>query len=155
MPYCSQCGTGVADTDIYCAKCGRKQPVSATPAFSAISSIAPRTASILCYIPFVGWIASIIVLASDRFRDNRLLRFHAFQGLYLFVAWLIVEHVVLPAFRLVPGPMHGMGNLMQALILGLWIYMMIKASQEKVVSIPIIAELADRSVSERPGGWSL
>jgi len=86
MPYCSQCGIVVADTDIYCAKCGQKQPVSAMPAFSGISSITPRTASILCYIPFVGWIASIIVLASDRFRDNRLLRFHAFQGLYLFVA---------------------------------------------------------------------
>jgi len=55
-----------------------------------LSGISPRTASILCYIPVVGWIASIIVLAADRFRNDHRVRFHAFQGLYLFVAWLIV-----------------------------------------------------------------
>ena len=56
----------------------------------------PRTAAILCYIPVVGWIAAVVVLATDQFRRNRTLRFHAFQGLYLFVAWLIVSEVIGP-----------------------------------------------------------
>ena len=64
-----------------------------------LASIDGRTASILCYIPGVGWIMSIIVLASDRFRRDRAVRFHGFQALYLFVAWLIEQQVVGPMLR--------------------------------------------------------
>ena len=60
--------------------------------------ISPRTASLLCYIPILGWIVSIVVLASARFRADSRVRFHAFQGLYLFVAWLIVDWVLGPCF---------------------------------------------------------
>ena len=63
-----------------------------------LESLNPKTASILCYIPWVGWVAAIVVLASDRFRHDRAVRFHAFQGLYLFVAWLIADQVIRPMF---------------------------------------------------------
>jgi hypothetical protein len=62
--------------------------------------VSPRTASLLCYIPILGWIVAIVVLASARFRDNARVRFHAFQGLYLFVAWLIVDWVLSPMFSI-------------------------------------------------------
>jgi len=103
MPYCCQCGNQVAETDIYCRRCGARQPAPerVPPPLEAIS---PRTASVLCYVPLLGWIAAIGVLASRRFRQNRTVRFHAFQGLYLFVAYLIVEWVVGPFFRALPGP---------------------------------------------------
>ncbi len=86
--------------DKYCGRCGAAQPRAAGPAAdeAAVGSLNPKTASIICYIPGVGWIASIIVLASDRFRQDRNVRFHAFQGLYLFVGWLIAHQVLRPLF---------------------------------------------------------
>ena len=147
MPYCSQCGTVVGDADVFCAKCGSRQPVAPSPAQDPFSGISPRTAAILCYIPMMGWVAAIIVLAADRFRHDRVLRFHAFQGLYLFVAWLIADHVLGPVFAFVPH-VH-LGGLFQALVLVMWIFMIVKASHEEAYSLPIIGELAERSVAER------
>ncbi len=146
MPYCSQCGNQVGLADSFCSRCGARQPGAAPPQADPFSGMTPRTASILCYIPWIGWIASIVVLASDRFRTHRTARFHAFQGLYLFVAWLIEDWVLRPMFR----AMHGMplDNVLKAALIGVSIFMIIKASREEVYSLPIIGELAHRSVSE-------
>src|SRR5260370_9203645 len=109
MPYCCQCGTQVGAASKFCAKCGAKQAITgqaapAQPAADWFSGISDRAAALLCYIPGLGWIASVIVIASQRFKRNtpeaREVRFHAFQGLYLFVAWLILGWVVSPALPL-------------------------------------------------------
>ena len=150
MPFCSQCGSAAGEHDVFCASCGARQPVTAPPPPQPdwMGGISPRTAAILCYIPVVGWIAAVVVLATDQFRRNRTLRFHAFQGLYLFVAWLIVSEVLSPVLHPF-GSIFGLGKLLHALILFLWIFMIIKASQDEVYSLPVIGELAERSVAER------
>src|ERR1035438_10032324 len=98
MPFCSQCGHEVHPRDVFCAQCGARQPVPAVPPRGSdlLTGISPRTASILCYIPTLGWIAAVIVLATRRFRNDRTVRFHAFQGLYLFAAWLFVQWALKP-----------------------------------------------------------
>jgi uncharacterized membrane protein len=155
MPYCSQCGSQVGPADVYCASCGQKQPVEEPPAYSRPKSSDPldgvsrRTAGILCYIPIVGWIAAIIVLASERFKQDRLARFHAFQGLYLFVAWLVVEWVIEPIFHDVSGGPLRISKILHAVLFFTWIFMLVKASQEQPYSLPIIGELAEKSASER------
>jgi uncharacterized membrane protein len=111
----------------------------------ALSSISPRTASILCYVPGIGWVASIIVLAAERFRQDRATRFHAFQGLYLFVGWLIADWVLKPMFSAMH--MH-LGGIVQAILLGMCIFMMIKASHNETYELPVFGELANRSVAE-------
>jgi uncharacterized membrane protein len=149
MAFCSQCGNRVADTDQYCAKCGARQPAAVRAASDPLENMNPRTAAVLCYVPWLGWIAAIVVLASNRFRDNSALRFHAFQGLYLFVAWLMVDYVLKPLFHIMPGPTFPFERLFQLAILGVWVFMMIKASHGEQYSLPIIGELAERSVTER------
>ena len=149
MPFCSQCGNQVAPSDQFCAHCGARQPLAARPADLA-ASISPRTASILCYVPWVGWVAAIVVLASHRFRNERTVRFHAFQGLYLFVAWLIVEWVVTPMFHLPGFPFeHVFPSLFKIAVLLTWIFMLVKVSQGETYHLPIIGDLAERSVSEQ------
>ena len=147
MPYCSQCGNQVDAKDAFCAKCGARQPIAPPRAADPFASITPRTASVLCYVPAIGWICAIIVLASVRFRNNRVVRFHAFQGLYLFVAYLIEDWVFKPMFTVVEHvPING---LIQAVLLGISIFMIIKASHDEAYALPIIGELAEKSVSER------
>ncbi len=148
MPYCSQCGSAVQNTDLYCAKCGTRQP-GVPPGRDLAAGFSPRTASILCYLPWAGWIAAIVVLASNSFRNNRTVRFHAFQGLYLFVAWLIVQWVFKPVSVFMPGPHIPLAAILQFVLLAISIFMMIKSSQDEVYSLPILGELAERSLAEK------
>ena len=152
MPFCCQCGKEVKPADVYCAGCGMRQAKAAAPPADYFGNVNPRTASILCYIPIIGWIPAIVVLAASRFRDNRDVRFHAFQGLYLFVAWLIVDWVLGPVFHLPRSVFHigpPLAGLMKATLIGIGIYMMVTTSHERTVKLPVVGELAERSVSEQ------
>jgi uncharacterized membrane protein len=149
MPFCSQCGNAVGPANRFCGRCGAGQPRSSgfqpAPAGDPFSGISPRTASILCYVPWVGWIAAIMVLAADRFRRDHDTRFHAFQGLYLFVAGLMNQWVL----REMPWPPHvHLYGLVETALFIMSIFMMVKAAHEQVYSLPLFGELAARSVAE-------
>ena len=154
MPFCTQCGNQVGGTDRFCAKCGSVQAGGAGPGagfartdpVSRLSSLDSRTSSLLCYIPVVGWIMAIIVLASAKYRDDFDTRFHAFQGLYLFVAWLITDWLLSPIMQ---GHSHWMVGMLKAVLMGPWIFMLVKVSQRERFKLPIIGDLAERSVSEQ------
>ena len=169
MPYCCQCGAAAGSTDRFCAACGARQPASpgasasgsgaatAPPSAAFLGGLTHKNASLLCYIPWLGWIAAVIVLASTRYKrdtaDAREVRFNAFQGLYLFVAWLIVDWVVSPALRF--GAI-GMGDafrplegLLRVAILAAWIVMLVKVSHSEHYRLPIVGEMAERSVEEQ------
>jgi len=158
MPYCVQCGQTVGTSDRFCAKCGAQQsggsPSGPRRVHDFWSNISHRNAALLCYIPWVGWIAAIAVLASDRFRTERRLRFHAFQGLYLFAAWLMVEWFLAPMLAFpassVGFPVYRtISQLLHLAILGAWIFMLIKVSHDQDYHLPVLGDLADRSVSEQ------
>jgi uncharacterized membrane protein len=160
MPFCNQCGNQVRDTDAFCRRCGAAQPLDAPagpgappprpqppPQFGAsLAGIPPRTASILCYVPYLGWIAAIFVLASDRFRRDRTVRFHGFQGLYLFVAYLIEDQVMRPVFNHIPGA-H-LNVFIHLALLGASIFMMVKASHDEAYALPLFGDLAHKSLTE-------
>ncbi len=163
MPFCTQCGNQVQPADTFCAACGARQGADAGNAAKpgpgtssatgkrsgdALSTMEPRTAAMLCYIPLMGWIASIVVLAADRFRNDKDVRFHAFQGLYLFVLWLFVEWVFGPITRYSESTRF-ISKLLQAAVFGAWIFMIVKTKQGDNFRLPILGELADRSVSEQ------
>ncbi|HUI53737.1 MAG TPA: zinc-ribbon domain-containing protein [Bryobacteraceae bacterium] len=151
MPFCSQCGKPVGQKDVFCHACGAKQPEDAPGpsrpiAQDPLAGITPRTASILCYIPVVGWIAAIVVLAAQKYRHVRAVRFHAFQALYLFVAWLMNDNVLRWVFTPI-AHLH-FQDLIRVVLLGMSIFMMVKASHDEEYSLPLFGELAHRSVSE-------
>ena len=148
MAYCCKCGSGVQDTDSFCAKCGNEQTGARPPADLA-ASFSPRTAAVLCYVPWLGWIAAIVVLASNSFRTNRTVRFHAFQGLYLFVAWLIVQWVFKPWDFFTGSPHIPVVEIMKLALLVLSIFMMVKAGEGRQYSLPVLGELAERSLTEK------
>jgi len=148
MPFCTRCGNPVTARDQFCWRCGGRQPSAtvATPGQDPLVGISPRTAAILSYVPGIGWIACIVWLASDRFRQDRTVRFHAFQGLYLFVAWLMNDWVIHPICRI--SPHFEIDKLIGLVLLIMSIFMMIKAAHDKAYSLPLFGELAARSVAE-------
>jgi len=162
MPFCTQCGQEAGGADAFCGHCGARQSAAGSslgnapprpgpipPVQDPLAGLSPRAAAILCYIPAVGWIAAIIVLAARRFKDNHIIRFHAFQGLYLFAAWLIVDWVVGPIVRAAPGHHFPLDTILHGVILFVSIFMMVKASHDEAYVLPIIGELAQRSATEQ------
>jgi len=141
----------VGGKDVFCAACGARQPASSAADY--LQGISPRTASLLCYIPILGWIVAIVVLASARFRQDNRVRFHAFQGLYLFVTWLIVDWVLGPLFGFehVWGPQlyKVFPALLKTAVFGAWVFMIIKTAQDEMYKLPILGDLAEKSVSEQ------
>lgn len=176
MAFCTQCGSQIGDRDQFCAICGSRQTAtsnagaSAGPAAGAgpgnvpppprpspgagtdfLSNLSPQTAALLCYIPVVGWLPALFVLASNQFRHDRGLRFHAFQGLYLAVAWLLAE-VVLGPFVRFSGMFYAGYTLVRVakmIIFAAWIWMLIKVAQNETFKLPVIGELAEKSVAEQ------
>ena len=169
MPFCTQCGTQAGANDRFCGKCGARQPGNpsgdgapnpwrAQNQADWAQGVSNKNASLLCYIPWMGWIACVFVLASQRFKRDTVegpeVRFHAFQGLYLFVAWLIVDWILSPALSYSGMGLHrafsgALGGLLHLVILAAWIMMLIKTSQNEHYRLPIIGEMAERSVQEQ------
>lgn len=155
MPFCPSCGNQVTPNDRFCGRCGAAQPSASTSAGSArtgqspVNGLSDRNAASLCYIPFFGWVVGLFVLASEKFRSNKTVRFHAFQGLYLFVTWLVID--------LVTSHVHndfffwhwGLRGTLKLAMIGTWIYMLIQTNQDRLIRLPFLSDLADRSVDEQ------
>lgn len=124
---------------------------SPTPAPAQSSGgLEPNICGLLCWIPLgpVPLIASIVFLVADPYKQNKFIRFHAFQNLFfagamvaLWIACLVVGAVL--AFA---GPLAllmipvwfvlGFGAL------AVMIFMCIKAFGMQTTRLPIIGDLA-------------
>lgn len=159
MPFCTQCGREVAGSAAFCGNCGARQtaaaggpsstgPIPPGPPADPLAGMSPRAAAILCYIPNpFGGIASVIVLASRKFKGDHNVRFHAFQGLYLFAVWLLLMWAG-PVMDNGSGHFLRGDHLLEGVLLFVSVFMMIKASHEETYVLPIIGELAKRSATE-------
>ena len=105
-----------------------------------------NVAGALCYA--LGLITGIIFLVLQPYNQNKTIRFHAFQSIFLNVAAILVSFV----FTFIIGIFHFLGALF-GLFLGpliwlaffiLWLYMLLSTYQGKKVVLPIIGPLAEQ-----------
>jgi uncharacterized membrane protein len=153
MPFCTQCGREVANSAAFCGNCGARQAPggaspSAGPTQDPLAALTPKWATILCYVPTIGWIAAVLVLAARKFKGDQNVRFHAFQGLYLFATWLLIKWVVGPIMDAGSDRIIRIDHILEAVLIGVSIFMIVKASHEETYVLPIIGELAKRSATE-------
>jgi uncharacterized membrane protein len=165
MAFCASCGSPVDGK--FCAQCGA--PVSGGAAASSApgsqpgvgyqppgsshsgypaSAAAPaglseNAASALCYL--LGLITGIIFLVMAPYNQNRSIRFHAFQSIFLNLAWIVTW----VALNIVFGFLHIFGLFLLSPLIGLgffliWLYMLIVTYQGKKVVLPIIGSLAQQ-----------
>jgi uncharacterized membrane protein len=161
MPFCGKCGTQVNGS--FCASCG--QPVAATAggapppnaayagaapaAAPATAGMADNVAGLLCYI--FGFITGIIFLALAPYNQNKFVRFHAFQSIFLSVAWIgviIAERIVSMVFLSISLALFGLMTVVWMLValgfLALWIVLLMKAYNGQKWKLPIIGDLAEK-----------
>jgi uncharacterized membrane protein len=138
MAFCPNCGAEVQGR--YCAKCGTAvdQPgSSAAPPPAKASSLPDNTAAALCYV--LGFITGIVFLVLEPYNRNKLIRFHAFQSIFLNVTMVIVWY----ALRIVlPWSAYGLIAVIDLAFFVLWIYLIIQTYQGKKIALPVLGELA-------------
>jgi len=159
MAFCRNCGAPVEGQ--FCGKCGASMAAptggalgpapggQVPPPPPAGTGLSDNVASALCYL---GWfITGIIFLVVAPFNQNKIVRFNAFQSIFLNVA-VIVVGIALSVFSSIMfaiswalGSLVGLINLVFGLaVFLLWLYMMWKAYQNQKVVLPIIGPLAEK-----------
>jgi uncharacterized membrane protein len=148
MPFCANCGSSVQGQ--FCEKCGQRvdapAAVSPTPSTGGMTD---NVAGLLCYI--LGFITGIIFLVLAPYNKSKFVRFHAFQSIFLSVAWLAVRIamaiVSAVAFSVFDGMWWLIGMLWTIVglaFLAITILLMVKAYQGERFKLPIIGDLADK-----------
>lgn len=172
MVFCPNCGAQVEGR--FCAKCGTAvaQPApGAGPTYAAGTAGAPpppnayatgatataggmtdNVAATLCYV--LTFITGGIFLLIEPYNKNRFVRFHAFQAIFFGLAWFVINIVlsivlnilvhIIGAFALiglVVWPVLGLA------MLGLWIFLMVKAYQGQKFMLPVIGPLAEKQAN--------
>jgi uncharacterized membrane protein len=152
--YCVKCGASLGEGVAFCAACGT--PVSAAapttaaaPAGSQSTGMTSNVAAALAYL--VGFITGIIFLAIEPYNKDPFVRFHAFQSIFLNVAFVVVWigfSIIASIFRLVSvvfAPLIWLGFTVVWLgFVVLWIVMIVKAYQNQKMVLPIIGPLAQQ-----------
>jgi uncharacterized membrane protein len=110
---------------------------AATPA-----GLTDNVASALCYV--MGLITGILFLVLAPYNQNRKIRFHAFQSIFLHVAAIVLWVVVLILSAVTGGMLLIISPLLWLGFFVLWIVMIIKAYQDQKLVLPIIGPLAEK-----------
>jgi uncharacterized membrane protein len=117
-------------------------PVPPGPgAAPAAGGMTENVAAALCYV--LGLVTGILFLVLAPYNQNKNIRFHAFQSIFMHVAVIAVYFVLgiaVSAFLGFVGAL--LFPLLGLAIFVLWIYMVISAYQGKTVVLPVIGPFA-------------
>jgi len=93
-------------------------------------------ASALCYAPFVGWIAGIVLLIVEKNKD---VKWHALQGLLLSLTIGVVTWVVgLTLILAILVPLLWVAGMILQLVVAVKVY------QGQTIKLPVISGWADK-----------
>jgi uncharacterized membrane protein len=106
-------------------------------------------AGALCYL--VGIISGVLFLLLAPYNRNREVRFHAFQSIFLSIAWILVWSIW-AALSTISGELSLVGGLLAgsvAVVLGwglviLWLLLVIQTYRGQKMVLPIIGPLAEK-----------
>lgn len=159
MAFCAKCGAELNASSGFCGSCGAAAAgqsvttstgAAAAPAQSTSTStgMTNNVAACLCYL--VGWVTGLIFLLIDPYKNDRFVRFNAFQSIFLSIAavaiWIGMFFVsVILGFVTRGLSIFLMGPLMMIIWLGFLVVVivtMIKAYGNQQFKLPIIGEMA-------------
>ncbi len=170
MAFCTNCGAQVDGR--FCQKCGA--PVGAAPppppmggtavpppppppgyapqAVPTSAGLTDNSAGALCYL--FGLITGILFLVLAPYNQNRTIKFHAFQSIFLHLGWIacwIVLSVITISLHVIPI----MGAMLSILLhfclfaggVVLWLYMMFKTYNGERIVLPVIGPMAEKQAA--------
>ena len=165
MSACRSCGAALAADTRFCQSCGSPVELGADVSVPAVESSAeatvvppsvdtrskPMETNLVGALTYLGGIVTgILFLLLDPYKSNSFVRFHAFQSIFFNVAWIafgivwmILSAVLTPmtarGFGLFPRPMMLISMIAG---IGVWIFLMYQAYQQKLFKLPIVGKFA-------------
>jgi len=104
------------------------------------TNLSPNVASALCYVPFVGWIAGIVLLIVEK---NSTVKWNAVQSLLLMAAvWVVSFALGLTIVLALLVPVVWVAGLVVQLVLA------VKAYQGGTVKLPLLGNWTDKVVKK-------
>jgi len=175
MAFCTKCGAQTTEGTAFCGSCGTAAPVtsvdatasapvpsgvaagatpisgptsasagSVTPPAMQSAPMASNVAGLVAYV--LGFVTGIFMLVSEPYKNDKFVRFHALQSIFLSGVYV----VVIIAWSIFTGILFG--ALWQFVYLGwwlvrvaffaLWLFLMYKAYNNERFELPIIGPMA-------------
>jgi uncharacterized membrane protein len=144
MPrFCASCGSLVAEGALACASCGATVGQSVAGGAAPATATTGLTENLAGAFAYVTFIPAVSFLLLPPFNNNPFVRFHAYQCIFLTVAWLVVSFA-----SILLSPAFGWAGifilpLVWLAAIGLWIVLIFKAFQGRIFKLPIIGNLAE------------
>ena len=108
-----------------------------------------NVAATLCYL--LGVLTGILFLVLEPYNRNPLIRFHAFQSIFVWVAAVVIGMVLsMVSYVFVAVPFIGwliyllLWTAFSLGILGLWLFLMFKAYNKQRYVLPVIGVWAEK-----------
>jgi uncharacterized membrane protein len=142
VAFCPTCGTQIAD-GATCPKCaGGSGPDVSTVATTA-PGLADNVAGALAYLTIIP---AIVFLVIEPFNKKRFVRFHAFQSIFFFAAWIAID-ISLAIIGHIPFLGWAVLFLWPLVSLVLFVILLIlalKAYQGQMFKLPVIGDIAEQ-----------
>lgn len=147
---CGNCGVEMVDGAAFCASCGKPAALAAAgPAgTSAVAStgLQSNVAGALCYL--AGFITGILFLVLEPYRQDRFVRFHAFQSIFFSLGWIVLHFALAILLSLLPWTLWHlvatMSTLLSLALFCLALWLMFKAYNREQFKLPVIGDLAEK-----------
>ncbi len=101
-------------------------------------------------IAYITLIPAIVFLIIEPFKRSSYVRFHAWQSIFFFVAWTVIDILVGVVQNLVPSTVFLTLTVLQLVglaIFVIWIFVFISAFNGKRVKLPILGDLAEKQAN--------
>jgi uncharacterized membrane protein len=146
--FCSNCGMPLPEDTNTCPGCGKPAGLPAGGSATSVQAggLTENVAGMLAYITIIP---AILFLVLEPYNRSRFIRFHAFQSIFFYVAWMVLWIALTFVGAL---PVLGWATLLLWPLLGLcglvlWVLMLVKAYGGQMWKLPVIGDLAEKQAN--------
>lgn len=146
---CGNCGVEMVPGAAFCPSCGKPVSLAPDPAAGTAARSAGLPSNIagaLCYL--AGFITGILFLVLEPYRQDRFVRFHAFQSIFFSLGWIVLHFALVMLMSLLPWTMWhlvaGFSTLLSLALLCVALWLMYKAYSNERFKVPVIGDLAEK-----------
>ena len=104
-----------------------------------------------CGLAYITVIPAIVFLLVEPYNRNRLVRFHAWQCIWMAIAWICVDLAIGFLGLFIPFihvAAYGMYPVIALAMLILWLMVLIKAFNGEKLKLPVVGELAEKEAAK-------
>ena len=139
MAFCPSCGAQIAD-GATCSKCAGGAVQSQSTSAPAAAGLTDNMAGALAYVTIIP---AILFLVLEPYNKKRFVRFHAFQSIFVYVAWIIIG-IGLSFIGFVPM----LWTIVRLALFVTLLILALKAYQGQMFKLPVIGDIAEQQAGK-------